>query len=107
MKRRVSDKDEFLKIIQMETDDIDDNFLLGYSEAILNMLGEFSDGECSQCPFSYEVETPAPDFIYPEIDLRCSLEECWTKTMIRVARKMRMPRPQSMFPGSKLAQIFR
>lgn len=40
---------------------LDDDFLLGYSEAILNILGEFTNGQCADCPFSYEVESYSPD----------------------------------------------
>lgn len=67
----------YRKKIDDLTEDIDDNFLLGYSEAILNLLGEFNNGQCTDCPFSYEVEYYAIDFIYPECDLKCRLDECW------------------------------
>lgn len=52
---------------------LDDNFLLEYSKAVLNILGEFTNGHC---PFSYETESYSPDFIYPEYDLKCKLDDC-------------------------------
>lgn len=67
--------------IEKLTENLDDNLLLGYSEAILNLLGEFTNGQCSDCPLSYEIECYSPDFIYPEIDLRCRLDECWIDTV--------------------------
>lgn len=39
--------EEFRKKINDLIIDSDDNFLLGYSEAILNLLGEFSNGQCA------------------------------------------------------------
>lgn len=76
----------YRKKIKELTEDLDDDSLLGYSEAILNLLGEFTNGQCADCPFSYEVESYNPDFIYPEYDLKCKLDECWidtVKTLIR------------------------
>lgn len=75
------DIETYRKKIEKLTEDIDDDYLLGYSEAILNLLGEFTNGQCADCPFSYEIECPSPDFIYPEYDLKCSLDECWIDTV--------------------------
>lgn len=77
---------ELTEMLNSEMLSLDDNFLLGYSEAILNLLGEFTNGQCTDCPFSYEVESYSPDFIYPEYDLKCKLDDCWidtVKTLIR------------------------
>lgn len=78
--------EEYRKNIDELTKDLDDDSLLGYSEAILNLLGEFTNGQCTDCPFSYEVESYSPDFIYPEYDLKCKLDDCWidaVKALIR------------------------
>lgn len=88
--KNVSDKDmlEYAEKIDKETENIDDNFLLGYSEAILNLLGKFSNGECTDCPFSYEEEVYyCPDFIYPEIGVKCRLEKCWIDEVKKLIRK--------------------
>lgn len=69
--------DIYREKINKFVENLDDNFLLGYSEAILNLLGEFTNGQCSDCPFSHEVESYSPDFIYPEYDLKCRFDECW------------------------------
>lgn len=77
---------ELTEMLNSEMLSLDDNFLLGYSEAILNLLDEFTNGQCTDCPFSYEVESYSPDFIYPEYDLKCKLDDCWidtVKTLIR------------------------
>lgn len=66
--------------IEKLTENIDDDFLLGYSEAILNILGEFTNGQCTDCPFSYEI-------IYPEYDLKCRLDECWIDTVKKLFSK--------------------
>ncbi len=63
--------EDYRKKIELLTQDLDDDFLLGYSEAILNILGEFTNGRCSDCPFSYEVE----------YDLKCKLDKCWIDTV--------------------------
>jgi hypothetical protein len=77
----------YLEKLDKLTNDIDDNYLLGYYEAILNILGEFSDGQCTDCIFSYEVESYNPDFIYPEIDLKCRLDECWIDSIKKLLCK--------------------
>src|SRR3990167_6363476 len=59
--------EDYRKKIEELAENLDDNFLLGYSEAILNILGEFTNGQCADCPFSYEVESYSPDFIYLNI----------------------------------------
>ncbi len=94
----MSDIEDYRKKIEKLTEtlngemlSLDDNFLLGYSEAILNLLGEFTNGQCADCPFSYEVESYSPDFIYPEYDLKCKLDNCWidaVKTLIINAGEM-------------------
>lgn len=63
--------ENYRKKIEELTENLDDDFLLGYSEAVLNILGEFTNGQCADCPFSYEVESYSPDFVYPEYDLKC------------------------------------
>ena len=68
---------DFLKEMHEETDGLDDNNLLGYAEAILNLAGEFTNGHCEECPFSGMEEIASPDFITPEYGLTCSLNECW------------------------------
>ena len=73
-------RQEIEKLIEKLTDNLDDNFLLGYSEAVLNLLGEFTNGQCSDCPFSYEVESYSYDLIYPECDIKCRLDVCWIDT---------------------------
>ena len=73
--------------IEELTDNIDDDYLLGYSEAILNLLGEFTNGKCDDCPFSYEVESCSPDFTYPEYSLKCSLNECWIDSIKKLLCK--------------------
>ena len=73
--------EEYLEKIESLTRDLDDNFLLGYSEAILNILGKFTNGQCEDCPVSYEVEYYNSDFIYPEYDIRCKLDKCWIDTV--------------------------
>jgi hypothetical protein len=78
----------YCKELEKEIDGDWDGHQLGYSEAILNLLGEFSNGQCADCPFSYEIETNSPDFITPEYGLKCSLEKCWiiaVKDIIRGA----------------------
>lgn len=87
----MSDIEDYRKKIDELIENLDDNFLLGYSEAILNLLGEFTNGQCTDCPFSYEVESYSPDFIYPEYDLKCKLDDCWidvVKTLIINAGEM-------------------
>ena len=69
--------EDYREKIELLTQDLDDNFLLGYSEAILNLLGKFTSGQCEDCPFSYEVEYYNSDFVYPEYDTMCKLEKCW------------------------------
>lgn len=71
----------YIEKIESLTQDLDDNFLLGYSEAILNILGRFTNGQCEDCPFSYEVECYNSDFIYPEHDIGCKLDKCWIDTV--------------------------
>ena len=73
--------EEYIKKIESLIQDLDDDFLLGYSEAILNILGKFTNGQCGDCPFSYEVEYYNSDFIYPEYDIRCKLDKCWIDTV--------------------------
>lgn len=76
----------FIKEMQKETD-YDDDYKLGYAEAILNLAGEFSNGQCEDCPFSHEVECPCYDFTIPEIDLRCGLKECWIERIKKLIYK--------------------
>lgn len=73
--------EDYSKKIEELTENLDDNFLLGYSEAILNILGKFTNGQCDDCPFSYEVESYSPDFTYPEYYLKCKLDNCWIDTV--------------------------
>lgn len=85
--------EDYRKKIEELAENLDDNFLLGYYEAILNILGKFTNGQCADCPFSYEVESYSPDFIYPEYDLKCRLNNCWintVKTLIRNAGENNM-----------------
>ena len=82
----MSEIEDYRKKIEELTENLDDNFLLGYSQAVLNILGQFTNGQCTDCPFSYETESYNPDFIYPEYDLKCELDNCWidsVKTLIR------------------------
>lgn len=82
----MSEIEDFRKKIEELTENLGDDFLLGYSEAVLNILGEFTNGPCDDCPFSDEIEIYSPDFIYPEYDLKCKLDNCWiytVKTLIR------------------------
>ncbi len=82
--------ENYRKKIEELTENLDDDFLLGYSEAVLNILGEFTNGQCADCPFSYEVESYSPDFVYPEYDLKCKFDNCWIdtiKTLIRNAEE--------------------
>lgn len=72
--------EDYRKKIEELTKDLDDDFLLGYSEAILNILREFMNGQCAYCPFSYEVESYNQDF-NPEYDLECKLDNCWIDTI--------------------------
>ena len=60
----MSEIEDYRKKIEELTENLDDDSLLGYSEAILNILGEFTNGQCADCPFSYEVESYSPDFMY-------------------------------------------
>jgi hypothetical protein len=73
--------DELTETLDSKMLSLDDNFLLGYSEAILNILCEFTNGQCADCPFSYDIESYSPDFIYPEYDLKCKLDNCWIDTV--------------------------
>jgi hypothetical protein len=77
IKMKENEIEKYGKKIQKLTDHLDDNSLLGYSEAILNLLGIFTNDRCEDCPFSFEPVYYHPDFIYPEYDLKCKLEKCW------------------------------
>jgi len=84
-----SDKDilTYVEKIDELTNDLNDDFLLGYVEAILNILGKFDNGECEDCPFSFEDEVFCQDFIVPEIDLKCKLDECWIESVKKLIKK--------------------
>ncbi len=86
MEKKDNKTEEFRKKIDDLTKDLKDNFLLGYTEAIYNLLGEFSNGQCADCPFSYETEYYCPDFINPEYDLKCRLDKCWIDTVKELIR---------------------
>lgn len=73
--------EEYGKKIEELTNNLEDDNLLGYSEAILNLLGIFTNGQCEDCPFSYETEYYCSDFIYPEYYLKCKLDKCWIDTV--------------------------
>jgi len=79
-------KEEYRKKIEDLTGNLDDDYLLGYSEAILNILDIFTNGKCEDCPFSFESEYHCSDFIYPEYDLKCKLDECWTDTVKKLLK---------------------
>lgn len=76
----MSEIEDYRTKIECLTENLDDDFLLGYSEAILNILGGFTNGQCDDCPFSYEVEGYGIDSTYPEYDLKCKLNDCWIDT---------------------------
>lgn len=77
IKRKI---EEYGKKIDELSINLDDDHSLGYFEAILNLFGIFTNGECEDCPFSYDVEVYNYDFIYPEYDLKCRLDKCWIDT---------------------------
>lgn len=77
---------DYIKKIEEITENLDDNYLLGYSEAILNILGEFSNGQCTDCPFSYEIEDYSLDFVYPEYDIKCKFDNCWIDDVKKLIR---------------------
>lgn len=76
----------YRKVLEKEIDGDWDGHQLGYLEAILNLLGEFGNGQCADCPFSYESEFHSPDFSVPEYDLKCSLEKCWINAVKDIIR---------------------
>ena len=53
---------DFIKTMELEVDDQWDDYKIGYTEAILNLAGEFTNGRCEDCPYH---------------DLTCFLKECW------------------------------
>lgn len=67
----------FLKEIHEQTDHEPDDWKLGYAEAILNLVGDFTNGQCEDCPFGYIISYENEEFAGFEHDMRCSLKECW------------------------------
>lgn len=76
----------FLKIDIEIGWNVTDNYLLGYSEAVSNMLGEFNNGRCEDCAFCFETETTDFESCQPEAVLNCSLERCWIEEIKKIIR---------------------
>lgn len=77
---------EYYKKIEPEINDSDDNFILGYQEAVSNLLGTFNNGVCADCPFCFETSSYDFESCQPEAILHCSLDKCWIDEVKKIIR---------------------
>lgn len=75
----------YYKKIEKELES-DDDYEIGYFEAVSNMLGNFSNGQCADCGFCYETDRYDFESGLPEASLHCCLDECWIDEVKRIIR---------------------
>jgi len=74
----------YLKKIESEMSDSRDDYVLGYQEAIFNLCGEYNNGHCEDCIFSYETEITDFESCQPEAVMNCSLDRCWIEEVKKI-----------------------